>query len=255
MLVIGSKAIKHWFPDFGREPKDVDIISKERGSTTWISKGPDMRVEFLDDPGITKYQATGYLRPDLLVTLKASHIFWDINWEKHMWDIQFLLGKGAKIQRDVFFELYDFWNSYHKKNFRSDLDMSAEDFFGNNVLELEIPHDTVHTFLKEEPTYKKVLADGAEVNTDEDKFLSLSHEDKMSLVREEVQVMSWERYKGVKWYIGYSKMLRKFLRMHAPIWQTFFIIENWKELVKCPVDHYKLINEKAEQWKKEFVKC
>ena len=25
-MVIGSTSIKHWFPDFPREPKDLDII-------------------------------------------------------------------------------------------------------------------------------------------------------------------------------------------------------------------------------------
>lgn len=25
-MVIGSTAIKYWFPDFPREPKDIDII-------------------------------------------------------------------------------------------------------------------------------------------------------------------------------------------------------------------------------------
>jgi len=97
MLVIGSSAIKHWYPDFNREPKDVDVISDKRGSSEWITtkNNSDMtfshkRIEFLDDPGITKYQSKGYLRPDLILTLKCSHIFWDINWDKHMFDIQFL---------------------------------------------------------------------------------------------------------------------------------------------------------------------
>jgi hypothetical protein len=44
---------------------------------------------------------------------------------------------------------------------------------------------------------------------------------------EEVQVMAWERFKKDKWYIGYSKMLKKFLINHAPMWEALFIIENW----------------------------
>lgn len=259
MLIIGSTAIKHHFPDFKRSPSDIDfILLKDRDNAKRRERlradHPDTKVEFLTDPGILKYQQKGYLSPDLLLTLKCSHIFWDVNWDKHMWDIQFLLEKGYKINQKVFDELYAFWNTYHKKLRRSDLDMSAEDFFGNNVIELEIPHDTVHTFLADVPAYTKVLADGAEVQTDVNKFNALSHQEKLDLVIEEVQVMSWERYKTVKWYRGYSIMLKKFIRLHAPMYEVQFIIENWKTLVKCPMNHYELINQKAKEWKLNYKK-
>jgi len=29
MILIGSSAIKHWYPDFKREPKDLDYIVGE----------------------------------------------------------------------------------------------------------------------------------------------------------------------------------------------------------------------------------
>lgn len=29
-MVIGSTATKHWFPDFPREPKDIDFVTSEQ---------------------------------------------------------------------------------------------------------------------------------------------------------------------------------------------------------------------------------
>ena len=54
-----------------------------------------------------------YIDKDDLCTLKASHLCWNINWEKHMWDLQFLLKKGCIIDNNLFMKLYDYWNVYH----------------------------------------------------------------------------------------------------------------------------------------------
>jgi hypothetical protein len=249
MLIIGSMAMKHWFDDFNREPKDLDVIVAGKFNKLELRGHLEAEygvetVEILKDPGILKYQQEGYLKPELLLTLKCSHIFWDINFDKHMYDIQFLLDKGYEINSKIFNELYEFWNEYHRKNNRSNLEQAAESFFGDNILNLEHSHDFIHTLLKDVPTYTKVLKDGAEVEVCENKFDNLSHQERLDLVIEEVQVMSWERFKNVKWYVGYTRMLKKFLREHAPMWEAMFMIRNWKTLVKCPTNHYKLIDEK-----------
>ena len=92
MITIGSTAIKHFFPDFPRVPKDLDIAVKD---TKGLKKSPG--VEYLENKVIFKYQQEGMLRPELLLSLKVSHMFWDNNWEKHLFDIQFLLKKGLKV--------------------------------------------------------------------------------------------------------------------------------------------------------------
>ena len=90
-IIIGSTAIKHYFPDFPREPKDLDfaVMPGEK----FEKKGG---VEYLENSVIHKYQDQGYLKPELMISLKASHMFWDNNWDKHLFDIQFLLKKGYK---------------------------------------------------------------------------------------------------------------------------------------------------------------
>jgi len=233
MLLIGSRAIKHHFLDFKREPKDNDYaVSKKMESTR--------EAEFLYNPIIGN--DCGIASPNTLYTLKISHVIgWDIRWDKHMFDIQFLKKKGCKIDIDLFNKLYKFWNTIHNKNNRSNLDMSSNEFFNNA---LKTPHDYYHTLLNESPIYTKILKDGAEVDVSEDKFNDLSFEDKCNLVREEVMVMAYERYKNYNFMKAYSIMLKKFILNHAPIWEAIFIIENYIILHRPQFDYFKKIEEK-----------
>lgn len=234
-ILIGSKAIKHWFPDFPREPNDTDILISED-----IKFNKVLKVEYLYNPCFNNYESD-VLLPNDLYTLKISHLFWNINWEKHMFDVQFLKEKGCVLDRGLFNRLYEYWNKYHGKNKRSDLKMTAEDFF-DNALDTEHEHDFVHTILNPIPTYTKILKDGAEVEVDEEKFNNLSFEDKCSLAQEEVMVMAWERYPEMDYRVAYGRMLKKFIISHAPIWEAIFIIENYKRLHKPQFNYFKKIN-------------
>lgn len=237
-ILIGSKAIKYWFLDFPREPKDTDYAC----DTEQVS-GHQYNVENLYNPIICKHIGDTSLKiasPYVLYTLKMSHMFWDINWSKHMFDIQFLKGKGCILDKELFYNLYDFWNEYHGKNKRSDLKMTAEDFF-DNAVECEHSHDYLHTLIKPIPTYTKILI--GEVEVGEEKFNVLSREEKLDLVREEVMVMAYERYPHMSYKLAYARMLKKFIINHAPLWEAIFIIENYIELHKPNFNYYKTIND------------
>lgn len=247
MILIGSSAILHWFSSFPRKPKDIDFIVTEKEKST-IHKGEN--VEFLLNPIFTnkwKYASTynPVMFPDDLCTLKASHLCWDLNWEKHMWDLQFLLKQGCTIDDELWNELYAHWNTFHAKNKRSDLKMSKEDFFTNKVNYNEHQHDFTHTLLNPTPVYTRVLRDGCDVDLDPIKFECLPHEDKINFVREEIMVMASERYKDLGYRHAYNKMLKKFIISHAPIWSVTFILRNYIEIERCPFDFIKKIeNEK-----------
>jgi hypothetical protein len=169
-----------------------------------------------------------------------SHIFWDINWDKHMFDIQFLINKGIAWDRKLFPLLYEYWNTVHGKNKRSDLEMSAEQFF-DNAVKSEYDHDWLHTLLNPYPTFNKVLI--GEVEVCEHKFNNLKHEEKCNLVTEEVMIMAYERYKHLDFRVAYSKMLKKFIMNHAPMWEALFIIENYIELHRPKFNYYKIIDD------------
>ena len=95
MLIIGSTAIKNFFPDFPRNPKDLDYVVDNEDN-----KNSD-NTEYLYNPIILKYQKDGYLKPELILSLKISHLFHDINWFKHIFDVQFLISKGIQYNKEI----------------------------------------------------------------------------------------------------------------------------------------------------------
>lgn len=243
MIIIGSVAIRYWYPDFNRLPKDIDyavISSKQYNSTR--------STEYLENPilykSIHSYHIIEnndklYLSPEGLLTLKMSHLFWDINWNKHMFDVQFLLSKDLDIDKVLFYDLIDYWKEYLPKIRRSDLVMSREDFFSNAINYDSCEHDILHTLINPTPMYTLLLK--GEVELDEDKFNQLSFEDKLEVVREEVYVMAYERYKHLNYMIAYKKMLDKFIRLHAPIYIAIFAIKNYIALLKPKLNYIKKI--------------
>lgn len=242
MVIIGSHAIKYWYPSFNRIPKDLDIVVE--GGERIQLLGVYDRVEKLTNPILLKYHngSNKYATPNELYTLKMSHLFWNINWEKHMFDLQFLKDKGAVLIKPLFDELYAYWNMVHGLNKRSDLKMKAEDFF-DNALNCEWDHDWLHTLLRPTPTFSKVLKDGEEVEVDEERFDKLTTEEKDSLVREEVMIMAFERYPKTFYKNAYDRMLKKFIISHAPIWEAIYIIENYVRLIKIDFNFIKYLNE------------
>jgi len=238
-VIIGSHAMRHHFPDFPRDPKDLDI-AVEDSQEFKSSKG----LEYLHNPLLFKWVPEGskYISSDLLLSLKMSHLFFDINWDKHMWDVQFLLKKGCQYNMDIIEELYTFWKEFHPRHRRSNLNMSKEDFFTNNINYNDGEHDNLHTFINPDPLYKRILVDGEEVTTCPKKFELLPHEDRMELVREEVYVMAWERFRDKHFMVANSKMLKKFIMQHAPLWMFPFAVENYIVLNRANRDFISQIN-------------
>lgn len=247
-MIIGSTAIKHWFPDFPRKPKDIDIVVRD---STKYRNGSG--YEYLPNPILLDYWNREYLPKDALYTLKMSHLFWNINWEKHEWDATWLREKGCKLDYDLFYKLYDYFNEFHGKNTRSDLKMSATDFF-DNALTCPYDHDWLHTLLNSIPTFNKVLKDGAEVEVDEIKFQSLTEQEKEALVREEVYIMAFERWPELDYRRAYGRMLKKFILSHAPIWEAIWILENYKKLCRAEYDFIKHLNKQINDRPENIVK-
>lgn len=227
-MVIGSTAIKYHFPDFPREPKDLDLIGFGKNKNG---------IEFHRNPVLeSKMPGFSVCPANDLYTLKVSHCFWDIKWEKHMFDIQFMKAKGCELNPYLFNELYAYWCSVHELPTRSKLNMSAKDFFDNALSKYD--HDFLHALISPTPMYKSVLREGAEVEVSDGKFKALTHNQKLELVREEIYVMAYERMGDRSYRSAYAWMLKKFIIHHAPIWEAVWIIQNYKELHK-PMFNYK----------------
>lgn len=241
-LIIGSTALKHYFPDFPRNPKDLDYIVEDKSKYK-----REAGIEYLENPVILKYQKEGYLSPELITSLKVSHLLWDVNWEKHMFDLQFLLKKGYKWDLDLVRELRVYWNEVLPKVKRSKLEQSKEDFFTNAVNMNTHEHDYLHTILAEIPAYTKILKDGCEVELDENKWNTLSFEEKCDVVQEEVYVMSAERWKHLDYRIGYKRQLIQNIQKHYPEFIAFFAIENYIYLEKPKFNYLKKIENELQE--------
>lgn len=247
MVIVGSTAAKFWFPDF-REPKDIDIITDDPNFVN--AKGQDHifcppLLHYLRKhgrPGMIS--GDGMLEPSILYTLKMSHIFWDRKWDKHFADIQFFKSKGCKLIWPLFYNLYQFWQE-QEPLYRSDLQMSSENFF-NNALPDGHLHDELHLLINPNPAYKQILI--GEVETSDELFFALPDEEKARIIVEEVMVMAYERQGGRIWYHAYAWMLKKFLRQHSPIRQAIWGIENF-DLIKKPFFNFvkHIDNAKAER--------
>lgn len=238
-LIIGSTALKHWFPeDYPREPKDLDIVVE---STEGFDKQPG--IEYLLNPVILKYQDSGYIDPSLLLTLKLSHMFWDNNWEKHMYDIQFLVSKGYKHNDKIFKELFLYWKETLPKVRRTNTNMSAKEFFTNAINKNPDEHDKLHKIINPVPMYTKLLMDGYEVKFDKSKWDALSWEDKAETVREETYVMAYERYKNLYYKKGFEIQLKENIMKHFSKYISKFAILNYKELVTPKYNYINKINE------------
>jgi hypothetical protein len=255
MILIGSKAIKHWFPDFPREPKDTDwaIISERYLQNSEKKENEELLVNPVLCNAYNWPNNPTICGPDELYTLKMSHLFWDINWEKHEWDATWLREKGCSLNYPLFHKLYAYFNELHGKNKRSDLKMSASDFF-DNALICEYDHDWLHTLLKPLPTFNKVLKDGAEVEVDYNKFQMLTEQEKEDLVREEIYIMAFERWPNMYYKRAYGRMLKKFILSHAPLWEAIWILENYKRLCKTDFNFIKHLNQKINERRSNIIK-
>lgn len=261
-MIVGSTAAKYWFDDFPREPKDFDLIINQINISKQ-SLRTHKKVEELENPVLLDWFKTNfgtvpyYCTPSELYTLKISHLFWDLpnnSWDKHIYDVAFLKEKGCMFIPELFWKLFNYWETIHGKRKSSNLDMSADDFF-NNRISYHTPHDKLHELLVthpyfngSEPTYKKILKDGAEVDVCMKKFEALTELEKFNVVFEEVAVMSMENRFPNKlyWKAKYSRMLKKFIISHCKVEEGIWIIQNHKNLLcNIPFNFHSFINEKS----------
>lgn len=230
--LIGSRALKHWYPDLNREPKDIDYaVSLDKVPSETLLCGN--KVENLYNPVFDKFEDNNIATPEQLLALKVSHLFWDTNWDKHMYDVQFLLDKGISFNLELYKEFREFFEGYLPKVRRSELEQTKEDFFTNSVNNDVDEHDKLHLLLAEVPAYTKILKDGQEVEVDFDKFEFLTFEEKMDVVIEENLVMNFERYSGkIPWYSAYHIQLKQNIMKHYPEPIALFAVFNYKEFLK-----------------------
>lgn len=232
-MVIGSTAIKHWYPDFQRDPKDLDILTPEKSYNSdnhWHDSFS--KILELNSDG-------EYLDPNLLYTLKISHLSYPINWDKHMKDAIFLKEKGCAINQSAYDILMEIWEEVHSKKYgskkRITLKGNNEDFFKETV-ERKHDHDWLHEQFSfyERPLHERIRKDINSPIPSKELWDKLSQEDKLKCALEESYVIAYERFMGDKYPLNLShiKSLKHLIINMTKGWFNQFLKENFKELIE-----------------------
>ena len=226
-VTIGSVAARANFPDFPRDPADLDVITD----------GPKEGAEVHHAKATTAWFTgrNGFATPDELYTIKASHSFWDVHWEKTMADIRFFQSKGCKIRPELFDALYSEWEVRHgKKN--AHLTVTNERFFSDHV-DRVVDHDWLHeqVMYYDAPMFKKLKTDKGKAMISRRMFEALSHEDQVRTCREEIKVVSVERHGIPSGFTlhprtAYTRAAKDLIVYMTKGWFPRFIVENWLEM-------------------------
>ena len=243
-LITGSTAIRHWFPDFPREPKDMDMWTDDVTYGSIVDRPDrmwdDRLFELLPDRSKMRYAT-----PDELLTIKISHSSWELNngsWRKHMHDIVWLQDHGAKEVPGWWEVLYPIWADLHGSK-KVNLVQESGAFFTDAVVR-HYDHDSLHDTVAHygRPLWMEVLKDGQSVQMDMNKVWALDFEDQIMLFREEVYATALERWLVPAWLKGqvfsptmaYLWALRKTITSLTKGRSSKFMIENYRRFRELP---------------------
>lgn len=275
-LVNGSYALKREFSsEFPRMPRDIDgYLRGTDDSIKGMYRGK--RIELKGIP-VDLYDkmfcyATGarwpsttptaeiFLPTEVLYTIKVSHSFFDVHWEKTMSDILWMQQHNVperqdrysriktpvmgRLREEIFQDLYAFWLQRHKNNkSKITFNKKNEDFFKNGV-KYEYDHDYLHSLVKyyDTPMYTRIKHDQSLALTSKELFDNLCQEEKLNLCREEISVIALERFLiptdfQTPLMGAWRGAAKKLITTMSKGWFPRFIVENWQHLHKPDTNH------------------
>ena len=238
MIIYGSFAIRHWFPDFPRDPKDIDVVLLEEKTNKdkFFQKllKNDLPIEINVAPFfecVADLTEDNFLTPEGLLTVKMSHAMYNESWNKTISDIIFLQNKGVQYDLEKLNILRENWKHVHAgKRAKMNFKLPPEEFFNSNVKRI-LPHDIIHERLKLDvtPAYKKILKNDTTVEVSKEKFDKLSYEEQLCTALEECLVLACERYYHLQSpKMAYLQALHDFVTRMSSGWFNIFVLENIK---------------------------
>jgi hypothetical protein len=228
--------MKYWYSD-SREPKDLDIIDKNSPKSTKETEyyWTDAFQYILDNN-----KDSAYVDPNFLITIKMSHLAWDINWDKHMKDYLFLKSKGLEVNEELFKLLYKDWENIHgKKSVK--MNVPNKGFFKDNI-KREIEHDKLHEYFMfyDRPLNERIRQDLSKPYCSEYMWDKLSEEGKFKCAIEEIFVLTYERNSSIKSVPhAITKTIKQMITSTTSGWFNIYLIENFENLRKEYHSHYR----------------
>lgn len=240
-VLVGSKALAHYFNDFYRTPNDTDYFSNQEIKN----------AETFYHPALEQWEWDNIATIDELYTIKVSHSFWILknkSWNKHMRDIQFLQEKDAQFIPELYKILYPIWEEIYGKK-KANLEQEPDKFFNPRV-DRKYEHDSIHNSIAyfDEPLFNEILRDGHAVAVDKSKFDDMTFDKKIKLVEEEVYATALERHLIPRDYMGsyvaaYKTALMQTITSFSKGWFPLFIVLHWKDLNHPSIDFVKIHKE------------
>lgn len=282
MILIGSRALALRCPAIlQRKCVDFDFVCTPNEYESWMAKNShkvnpskvypegnkmivegDTNLEFeLNRPGTSTEMLLDIVEGDpesietsfgsvptldMLFTIKSSHKY--LKNSPHFWktamDYHRMKACGAKIrpEYEAFLKLREkeTYNYAHPK-----LNVTKDAFFKDDAIQYVYDHDTIHQSVAkfERPAYTYYMKDGAQVQTEKDKFFGSSRDIQLAGVVEESAVLAIERslvpHPGVwtpekAWHFALSKVCSSI----TSGWFRAFAYENIFEVMKLYPEGY-----------------
>lgn len=245
-LLIGSRALNYWFPSQQiKDSTDWDVISdKPIEGCEWHD------INFLNNSEVFQYstptkvylpngETAQVVKPLGLTLIKRSHLWRDLSFGKHITHYHKALApyrtwgeSDKKFLEDRI--------ALTKKEFpqgNPNLMQSKEDFFDDGVKK-QYDHDYLHELFayQEKPLYTKLLREEGLAWCEKDKWETLSFEEKVLCVSEEVQVIATERMLipndwNYPSKLAYMKALQKVCTTLCSNWFRDFAIDFYPEVL------------------------
>jgi hypothetical protein len=242
-IIIGSYAISHHFSDYNRTPSDIDYVV--RGQQTIfideLSKRQEIHHGNHFDYLLDNNKDSFFADPDMVYTIKVSHLAWDINFDKHMKDVIFLKSKGCKLILEFYKTLYNHWQIVHGSKSYINLSRPVSKFF-HDTISRKYDHDSLHELVAfyDRPLHEKIRKSVDNALPSQTKWNELSHEDKIKCSLEEIYVIFLERYSNFPISHGIVKAMKQLITSMTKGYFNLFLIENFEELRTYDKTHLKL---------------
>lgn len=228
-ILVGSGAAKQRLPNWKRIG-DVDIWSTHDIKGVDNSVFPEEFLLMFEKESVESGVAT---LNDLL-TIKLSHLPYDIFWRKHMNDYLVFKKHGGKVNKALYERLKVHWKEFHNNKPFLSLYRTKDSFF-DDFVEKKYDHDRLHELVAypQQPVYVSCLEDGQEVMIDKNKFFAMPLQKQVKMFREEINVIACERWvlnpacEGkISYMQAYSRALHKTVTALTKGWASSFICEN-----------------------------
>lgn len=194
-IIIGSVAAKHWFPDF-RQPNDFDIVTPIDSSCIKTNKFVDIQSHRLFDLIVDASDNKTFADPDVLLTLKLSHVHYDtVFFSKSINDIIFYQKHGCQVIEPLYKELAVLWNEIRPSKVKLK-GVRVDEFFTSTVTR-KYDHEWLHELVafNARPLHERIRPDLTSVHCDYDMYMQLSKQQQAELALEELMVIAIERGK------------------------------------------------------------